>query len=74
VVFVEVKTRLDKSRQQGTYPELAVDRRKRMRYRNMMEHYACLNGCERLRFDVIAVSVVGERTARIHHLVDALEV
>ena len=73
VVFVEVKTRLDHSRRPELYPEIAVDERKRLRYRNMMEHYARVEACDRMRFDVRAVSVVGERTARIHHLVDALE-
>lgn len=73
VVFVEVKTRLDTGHPHEVFPEIAVDHAKLVRYRNMMEHYASTMGLERLRFDVVAVSVVGERTAHIHHLVDAME-
>lgn len=72
VVLVEVKTRLALGDARGQMPELAVDRRKRLRYRRMALMYLALHPeCDSIRFDVIALNIIGERTARLRHLVSA---
>lgn len=69
-VFVEVKTRLSGSSAQAT-PEEAVNKAKRDRYRRIAACYLSTHEAHEIRFDVIAITVVGGRTARVHHLVDA---
>lgn len=72
-VFVEVKTRLVRSEREGVFPELAVDAAKQQRYRKMMEFYAESHDIADIRFDVVAIIIVGDHMARVHHLVGALE-
>lgn len=72
VVLVEVKTRLDLGAAGDVMPELAVDRRKQRRYRKLALCYLLTHPeVEVVRFDVIAISIVGERCARLRHLIGA---
>ena len=70
-VFVEVKTRLVRSEREQVFPELAVDDAKRQRYVRMADFYMAKHDIHRVRFDVIAIVVVANRTAKLHHVVDA---
>lgn len=72
IVLIEVKTRLALGDEGDIMPEVAVDAQKQDRYRMIalcyivehpQIHYA--------RFDVIAVSIVGEGKARLRHLYGA---
>lgn len=64
LVLVEVKTRLGEE----ACPEEAVDRRKRLRYRNItLEYLRTHEEDEQVRFDVMAVSILGENCARLRH-------
>lgn len=65
-VLVEVKTR----RGGDSFPEEAVDARKMRRYRGITLDYLA-EGCqtEFVRFDVIALNVVGPHHARLRHYV-----
>ncbi len=72
VVLVEVKTRLALGERADAMPELAVDAHKRFRYRRLalaylMEHPEVFS----IRFDVIALNVVGNDSARLRHLFGA---
>lgn len=72
VVLVEVKTRLAAGPRAEGMPELAVDERKRRRYRTLaLAYLASHPEVDSLRFDVIALSVIGEGEARLRHLVGA---
>lgn len=74
VVLVEVKTRLKLGADKHAMPELAVDARKQLTYRKLALIYlVCHPEVESLRFDVMAVNIVGEHTARLRHLVGAFE-
>lgn len=71
LVLVEVKTRLCREGRDVPVPEVAVDARKRARYRNLALAYLTEHPSERaLRFDVVAINV-SESGARLHHLFDA---
>jgi putative endonuclease len=73
-VLVEVKTRLALGDDAQDMPELAVDRRKRERYRKLALLYLATHPfVESLRFDVIALNIVAERTARLRHLIGAFQ-
>jgi putative endonuclease len=53
-------------------PELAVDGQKQMRYRRMALFYMAEHpDVSSARFDVIAINIVGERLAKLRHLVGA---
>lgn len=70
-VLVEVKTRLalDKA---DVVPELAVGKRKCDRYRRIaLLYFAKHPSVQSIRFDVIALHIVGENTARLRHLIGA---
>lgn len=70
LVLVEVKTRLCREGRDVPVPEVAVDARKRARYRNLALAYLTEHPSERaLRFDVVAINV-SESGARLHHLFD----
>ncbi|MBR3385189.1 MAG: YraN family protein [Atopobiaceae bacterium] len=72
VVLVEVKTRLDFSDDPELMPELAVDNRKRQRYKMLALMYLATHlELEYVRFDVIALNIIAEHTARVRHLVSA---
>ncbi|MBE6479974.1 MAG: YraN family protein [Atopobiaceae bacterium] len=72
VALIEVKTRLDFGSDPDIMPELAVDREKRRRYRKLALFYFSTHfDLDYVRFDVIALNIVAERTARIRHLVGA---
>lgn len=72
-VLVEVKTRLALD-EPDQMPELAVGRRKQERYRRLALLYLALHpAVTEVRFDVIALNIVGERTARLRHLIGAFE-
>ena len=50
-------------------PELSVDSKKRRRYRNLAHAYIVDHpDVDSIRFDVIALNVVGESQARLRHL------
>lgn len=74
VVLVEVKTRLALGDDAEEMPELAVDRRKQRRYRKLALLYLASHPeVNSVRFDVIALNIVGERCARLRHLIGAYE-
>ncbi|MDI9590474.1 MAG: YraN family protein [Acidobacteriota bacterium] len=72
-VLVEVKTRLVSGGRLGMVPELAVGERKQRRYGRIAACYMQLAGVDSVRFDVIAITIVADRTARLRHLVGAFE-
>ena len=72
IVLLEVKTRVDPGERYGAIPELAVDEEKRSRYRLIALAYLCERpGFYSVRFDVIAVTLVADGHAKLHHLVNA---
>lgn len=72
VVLVEVKTRLALGEDSRIMPELAVDEEKQNRYRKMALLYLATHmDCYSIRFDVIALNIVGERMAKLRHLLGA---
>lgn len=72
VVLLEVKTRLALDVDGEVLPELAVDSQKQERYRLIALQYLTDHPqIHYVRFDVIAVSVVGEGKARLRHLYGA---
>lgn len=73
-VLVEVKTRRAGTIADGTYPEEAVDRRKRQRYRRIaacfvMDRYPT----PAVRFDVVGVVLAPDGTASFEHIVGAFD-
>lgn len=75
VVLIEVKTRRAESAaaRRELFPEEGVDERKRLRYRRiascyLLDRYPVLD----LRFDVIAIKLVGGGEARVDHFYDVL--
>ena len=53
-------------------PEIAVDDRKQRRYRSFALYYLAEHPEEDIvRFDVIAINIIGERLAKLRHLVGA---
>ncbi|MDJ1121525.1 YraN family protein [Olsenella sp. YH-ols2217] len=71
-VLVEVKTALDLGRRDLVMPELHVSRGKRDRYRRMGLQYLIDHAeLETARFDVVAVTILDERLAKLRHLVGA---
>mgnify|MGYP000683018362 FL=1 len=72
VVLVEVKTRLALHDSENTMPEIAVGKRKQQRYRKIALMYLALHSeYDAVRFDVIAINIVGESLARLRHLIGA---
>jgi putative endonuclease len=72
IVLVEVKTRLCLGKGRDDMPELAVDGQKQQRYRRMALYYMAEHPeVSSARFDVIAINIVGERLAKLRHLVGA---
>ncbi len=73
VVLAEVKTRRA-ARSDDPWPEDAVDRAKRRRYRRIAACYAMERFPVRcIRFDVIAIVVRGPSDAEIRHYVDVVD-
>ena len=73
-ILIEVKTRRALDEDDEEMPELAVDYRKQEKYRSLGLYYlACHPKLRTLRFDVIAITIVGERCARLRHLMGACE-
>lgn len=71
-VLVEVKTRLALGEGAREVPELAVDFRKQRRYRSLALAYLLEHpDYDVVRFDVVALNVVGEGQAKLRHLVGA---
>lgn len=69
VVLVEVKTRVALGDGEDLMPELAVNRRKQTRYKKIALFYIAAHPeLISVRFDVIAVSIVGYHSAKIRHL------
>ena len=72
IVLMEVKTRVDLGGLNDVCPELAVDEEKRARYRLIALAYLCERpGFYSVRFDVVAVTLVADGLAKLHHLVNA---
>lgn len=72
VVLVEVKTRLALGDEADYVPEIAVDPKKQERYRllgllYLVEH----TEVDSVRFDVVAINVVGYGHAKLRHLICA---
>lgn len=73
VVLVEVKTRLALGDEADYVPELAVDPQKKNRYRMLGLLYLVQhNEIDSVRVDVVAVNIVGERNAKLRHLLGAV--
>lgn len=71
-VLLEVKTRLALGDEADNMPELAVDSKKQRRYRRLALLYLADHPhVSSVRFDVIAINLVAERTARLRHLIGA---
>ena len=71
-VLIEVKTRLALGTSSEALPELAVDADKQRRYRSIALAYMYSHPrVVSVRFDVIAINIVGERSAKLRHLVGA---
>ena len=71
-VLLEVKTRLALGEDADTMPELAVDAKKQRRSRRLALLYLADHPhVSSVRFDVIAINLVAERTARLRHLIGA---
>lgn len=74
IVMVEVKTRRRERFDDGVYPEEAVNKKKRRRYRRIAACYVMQNfPLPSVRFDVIAVTVLPKRLSRVHHIVGAFD-
>lgn len=72
VVLVEVKTRLALHEPEDSMPEIAVGKRKQQRYRKIALMYLALHSeYDSVRFDVVAINIVGESLARLRHLIGA---
>lgn len=73
LVLVEVKTRVNQhGNLDDILPELAVDGRKRRRYRRLALYYVADHPwMERIRFDVVAITLRTPAEGRIHHVVNA---
>ena len=74
IVLVEVKTRRKAATSLELYPEEAVNKKKRRRYRRIaacyvMEHYPV----QTIRFDVVGVCIHDGRTAGIQHILGAFD-
>lgn len=72
VVLVEVKTRHDRGPNAQVMPELAVDNAKQQKLARLALWYLVGHpGLHSVRFDVIAINVLGTSSARLRHLVGA---
>lgn len=71
-VLTEVKTRKALGANRDEIPELAVNARKRQKYRKLALAFTVMNSdVHTVRFDVIAVNVHGYRELAMRHLVGA---
>lgn len=71
-VLVEVKSRYERGPNPQILPELAVDNAKQHKLARLALRYLMQNpNVHSMRFDVIAINVMGKSTARIRHLVGA---
>jgi len=74
IVLVEVKTRVSSTVWGEHVPELAVDARKRNRYQKLALMYLSMQTrVDAVRFDVVAINIFDDKTARLRHLVGAYE-
>lgn len=72
VVLVEVKTRLALGDEADCMPEIAVDYKKRSKYRLLgLLYLVDHTDVDSVRFDVVAVNVVSDGRARLRHLICA---
>ena len=72
IVLVEVKTRLALGERGEGMPELAVDSKKRRRYKMLALAYIVKHPeADAVRFDVIAINVAPEGGAHLRHLFNA---
>ena len=73
-VLVLVKTARRLGEDSEAMPELAIDKAKQRRCRKLALLYlACHPEAESVRVDVIALNIVGERCARLRHLIGAYQ-
>ncbi|SDC36553.1 YraN family protein [Parafannyhessea umbonata] len=73
-VLVEVKTRLALGKEDDGMPELAVNGEKQKRYRSIAETFLSVSTrFHQVRFDVIAIKIVAEHSAKLRHLIGAYE-
>lgn len=74
LVLVEVKTRMADPSDCEIAPELAVNYRKQSRYRKLALMYlAKQSRLDSVRFDVVAVKIIGEKKARLRYYAGAYE-
>lgn len=73
-MLVEVKTRLALGKEDDGMPELAVNGEKQKRYRGIAETFLSVSTqFHQVRFDVIAIKIVTEHSAKLRHLIGAYE-
>lgn len=71
-VLIEVKTRRTMSCDTDSAPELAVTFKKQEKYRKLaMSYFSFHPELKTLRFDVIAVNILANDKAHVHHLISA---
>jgi putative endonuclease len=71
-VLVEVKTRLGLGSDPYIIPELSVTEKKQQKYRKLGLYYmACHPETLNVRFDVVAITIVSQETAKLRHLLGA---
>ena len=71
VVLVDVRTHV-RLGEESYMPELAVDAEGQESYRRLAMRYLFAHPeCKRARVDVISIAIVGERCARLRHLIGA---
>lgn len=74
IVLVEVKTRVSSGAWGENIPELAVDARKRNKYQKLALMYLSMQTrVDAVRFDVVAINLFDDKSARLRHLVGAYE-
>jgi putative endonuclease len=71
VVLVDVRTHVHLG-EESYMPELAVDAEGQESYRRLAMRYLFAHPeCKKARVDVISIAIVGERCARLRHLIGA---
>ena len=74
-VLVHVDTKLALDEEEYIMPELNIDGKKQKQFRALCLMYMAQNAkCHSVRYDVIALNIVGERMAKLRHLVSAYDI
>jgi Holliday junction resolvase-like predicted endonuclease len=71
IVLVDIRTHV-RLGEESYMPELAVDAEEQESYRGLAMRYLFAHPeCKKARVDVISIAIVGERCARLRHLIGA---